>query len=255
MSFVDYLKAEFDRAAATARAEAAEAALKQAQAERDVFKMQRDGDREEVAKLRADLADARALAEVRKSEFEAEQEAVEKLNREMATLRAERATAMADLAAAQAQIEKLRGLTPELPPRFPPNPTELPAYGIRWNGEGQPLAVPMDDGYWTPWHIAIVAVETLRHDLAAAKESLAVETAAAYAAQQALRDATEWRPIETAPRDGTVVIGWMPTWYQGRGGAAAMLWSGGYWRVINSFSCSPTNWLPIPPLAQEAQPS
>ena len=50
-------------------------------------------------------------------------------------------------------IERLRGVTPEVPPR----PTEgngLPRYGLRWNGPHEPVSVPMDDGYWTPWHLA-----------------------------------------------------------------------------------------------------
>ena len=31
---------------------------------------------------------------------------------------------------------------------------ELTRYGIRWNGPRQPIATPMADGYWTPWHLA-----------------------------------------------------------------------------------------------------
>jgi hypothetical protein len=31
---------------------------------------------------------------------------------------------------------------------------ELIRYGIEWAGPKDPIAVPMDDGYWTPWHIA-----------------------------------------------------------------------------------------------------
>lgn len=53
----------------------------------------------------------------------------------------------------QAEISALRGLTPALPPR-PPEGHGLPRYGLRWNGPSQPLAVPMEDGYWTPWHLA-----------------------------------------------------------------------------------------------------
>lgn len=57
------------------------------------------------------------------------------------------------------EIEMLIGLRPEWPPR-PPNGEGLPRYGLRWNGPQQPLAVPMADGYWTPWHLA----ERLRED-------------------------------------------------------------------------------------------
>jgi hypothetical protein len=31
---------------------------------------------------------------------------------------------------------------------------ELIRYGIEWVGPKDPIAVPMEDGYWTPWHLA-----------------------------------------------------------------------------------------------------
>ena len=51
------------------------------------------------------------------------------------------------------EVERLRGIQPELPPR-PPAGEGLPRYGLRWNGPTQPVVVPMDDGYWTPFHLA-----------------------------------------------------------------------------------------------------
>ena len=30
----------------------------------------------------------------------------------------------------------------------------LKRYGVRWMGAYTPICVPMDDGYWTPWHVA-----------------------------------------------------------------------------------------------------
>lgn len=57
-----------------------------------------------------------------------------------------------------AEIDKLRGLEPVAPPR-PPEGEGLPRYGIRWNGPQQPIAVPLADGYWTPWHLASRATE------------------------------------------------------------------------------------------------
>lgn len=57
---------------------------------------------------------------------------------------------------AEAEVKRLRGLTPEFPPR-PPDGDGLPRYGLRWNGPVEPIAVPMDDGYWTPWHLADAA--------------------------------------------------------------------------------------------------
>jgi hypothetical protein len=53
----------------------------------------------------------------------------------------------------QAEIERLKGLQPSFPPR-PPEGYGLPRFGLRWNGPSNPLAVSMDDGYWTPWHLA-----------------------------------------------------------------------------------------------------
>ncbi|WP_346829408.1 phosphohydrolase [Pseudomonas abietaniphila] len=47
----------------------------------------------------------------------------------------------------------LAWLIPGGPP-FPPGGQGLPRYGLRWNGPTLPLSVPMDDGYWTPWHLA-----------------------------------------------------------------------------------------------------
>lgn len=58
----------------------------------------------------------------------------------------------ANFLALLAQLEQLRGLRPAVPPR-PPEGNGLPRYGLRWNGPQQPLATPMDDGYWTPWHL------------------------------------------------------------------------------------------------------
>jgi len=58
--------------------------------------------------------------------------------------------------AALALIERLRGIKPELPP-YPgeePHREDLPRYGLRWNGPAEPLATPMLDGYWTPYHMA-----------------------------------------------------------------------------------------------------
>lgn len=64
----------------------------------------------------------------------------------------------------EAECETLRGLVPEPPPR-PPEGDGLPRYGLRSNGPRQPLSVPMDDGYWTPWHLAEAACVRLREPL------------------------------------------------------------------------------------------
>jgi len=59
----------------------------------------------------------------------------------------------AEIEALRAQVAALKGCVPELPePLYAGN--HLPRFGIRWNGPTEPLCVPMDDGYWTPWHYA-----------------------------------------------------------------------------------------------------
>lgn len=55
--------------------------------------------------------------------------------------------------AALAQVEQLKGIKPEMPPR-PPHGDGLPRFGIKWNGEYEPISTPMNDGYWTPYHLA-----------------------------------------------------------------------------------------------------
>lgn len=55
--------------------------------------------------------------------------------------------------ALEAEVVRLKGLQPEFPP-YPPEGHGLPRYGLRWNGPEAPLAVPMADGYWTPFHLA-----------------------------------------------------------------------------------------------------
>lgn len=72
-------------------------------------------------------------------------------------------------AEAEAQLQEPAPV-PAFPPRPPvtkghDNPTSLTRWGIQWNGPENPIAVPMDNGYWTPWH---VADELLRQALAIA---------------------------------------------------------------------------------------
>ena len=71
--------------------------------------------------------------------------------------------AFAEIGRLRAEVESLRGVTPELPPR-PPDGGGLPRYGLRHNSQSMPMSVPMDDGYWTPHHLAIAQVEALRAD-------------------------------------------------------------------------------------------
>ena len=65
-----------------------------------------------------------------------------------------------------------QGLLPEFPPRAPFG-AGMPRYGLRWNGPSQPLAVPMGDGYWTPWHLAEAQRDELLGLLRESREDLA----------------------------------------------------------------------------------
>jgi hypothetical protein len=66
---------------------------------------------------------------------------------------------------------------------------------------------------------------------------------------------SEWLPIETAPKDGSAVLGYFPG-YDGvsfaRRDVIAMYWSGwggGIWDCASSghhIHQSPTHWMPLP---------
>jgi hypothetical protein len=66
-----------------------------------------------------------------------------------------------------------------------------------------------------------------------------------------------WQPIETAPKDGTPVLGFMPKYYQGKGGQSVILWFGNDWSDMRAHSCEPSHWMPLPappssePITQE----
>lgn len=57
--------------------------------------------------------------------------------------------------------------------------------------------------------------------------------------------------IETAPKDGTPVLGFMPSYYQGTGGQSVILWMdtngrGGRWFDNRAWETTPTHWMPPP---------
>ena len=57
----------------------------------------------------------------------------------------------------------------------------------------------------------------------------------------------DWQPIETAPKDGTQCLGFVPSYYQGKGGCALVLWLNGQWMDGKAWACKPTHWMPLPP--------
>lgn len=74
------------------------------------------------------------------------------------TLRAENDVLKSQLMTAVDEIDKLKGIKPQnLSEKIHP----MQRFGVRWNGPSQPLAVPMDDGYWTPYHAAKIYVDII----------------------------------------------------------------------------------------------
>lgn len=69
-----------------------------------------------------------------------------------------------EIARLREEIETLKGIKPELP-NYLPYGHPLPRFGLRWNGPTEPLTVPLDDGYWTPWHYADSRIADLRSTL------------------------------------------------------------------------------------------
>ena len=60
-------------------------------------------------------------------------------------------------------IEKLKGIKPEKLTRIiTVQAGKLPRYGIRWTSPTDPIALRMDDGYWTPYHIAQILINEAR---------------------------------------------------------------------------------------------
>jgi len=47
---------------------------------------------------------------------------------------------------------------------------ELVRYGLRWQGHDHAIVEPMDDGYWTPWHIASATIARLEAELAEVRQ-------------------------------------------------------------------------------------
>lgn len=107
--------------------------------------------------------------------------------------------------ALKAEVERLSGLRPKWPP-MQPDGEWMPRYGLRWNGPTTPVAVPMDDGYWTPWHLAqgalaaVVSCHQMGTD-SACLERQACERYDAHATQRRLAQVTAELERVAAQRD------------------------------------------------------
>lgn len=96
-------------------------------------------------------------------------EKISELRQEIYSLQIELAGTVAQK---DAEIAELKGITPEPPPRPPYLDSSECRYGIKWNGPTSPLAVPMDDGYWTPFHVAKSKIDDLDAEIAKLEEKL-----------------------------------------------------------------------------------
>lgn len=60
----------------------------------------------------------------------------------------------------------------------------------------------------------------------------------------------EWQPIETAPKDGTQILVFMPTYFQGKGGMQVCVWMNWSdapgWYSHVSGRHEPTHWMRLP---------
>lgn len=60
-----------------------------------------------------------------------------------------------------------------------------------------------------------------------------------------------WQPIETAPKDGTTLLGYDSSRTyepeEGLGAVEFMRWIDGAWRDPSTYSMRPTHWQPLPP--------
>ena len=56
-----------------------------------------------------------------------------------------------------------------------------------------------------------------------------------------------WQPIDTAPKDGTPILGFMPSYYRGKGGMSVVLYMDGKWFDNTAFETNPSHWQPLPP--------
>jgi hypothetical protein len=77
--------------------------------------------------------------------------------------------------------------------------TTFERWGIKYQGPREPHCLRMDDGYWTPWHIAQEECDQLRDSLDAARSSAFKEAVRATQLETELaaaREALRWIPVE-----------------------------------------------------------
>jgi len=56
----------------------------------------------------------------------------------------------------------------------------------------------------------------------------------------------KWRDISEAPKDGTPLLGYMPSYYQDKGGQSVIVWLKDGWYDNRAFKTTPTHFMPYP---------
>lgn len=117
----------------------------------------------------------------------------------------------------------------------------LQRFGIVWRGEKEPLAQPMPDGYWTPWHIAQDKIDALQNRVAELEKQLEAERAA----PSRWRNVSEGLPVIPADAgyservlvfDGESI--YFDNLYRG--------YPRPFWGCTMTSSRNPIMWMPIP---------
>lgn len=95
-------------------------------------------------------------------------------------------------------------------------------FGIRWNGPQEPIAVPMDDGHWTPWHLANAEVERLSTRIADV-ERQRDEFAAAVIRYGQAGGFHDWACAQCKPNSDMLVSGFVCTFHKAKASAEAVI--------------------------------
>lgn len=61
-----------------------------------------------------------------------------------------------------------------------------------------------------------------------------------------LHDERSWCLIESAPKTGEPLLGFMPSYYRNKGGVSVIIWMDGRWFDNLAFETSPSHWMQLP---------
>jgi hypothetical protein len=67
---------------------------------------------------------------------------------------------------------ELQAIRPPFPPMRESTNTQLERWGVTWPTTAELLHQPMPDGYWTPWHLAVAALDAQSDEVRRLREAL-----------------------------------------------------------------------------------